>query len=178
MKDRSAPSPTVIARDRESNMRTKCFHQAHDGEQGFGKVCSERRFGRINRYQTTLGRLAALQPHVTYVMVTDRHFLGGGSDRSCCRMLERTVFRGSGLGSRRQWTLFWTKLVVASSSKLHVCTRRTGPNRRIACSGRSLLNNDKNDEASGCAVVSVARDNSKMSVMTDASQQLFITMFN
>ena len=43
-----------------------------------------------------------------YVMVSDRHFFGGGSDRSCCRMLERgmvgpSIFRRSGLNSGRQY---------------------------------------------------------------------------
>ena len=53
-----------------------------------------------------------------------------------------------------------------------------GPGRIAELHVQAGAYNDEIDEASGHAVVLVARDNSKMSVMTEASQKLFITMFN
>jgi hypothetical protein len=50
-----------------------------------------------------LAGTAGLRLSNYYVMVIDRHFLGGGSDRSCYRMLERgMVGPAVGLSSRRQ----------------------------------------------------------------------------
>jgi hypothetical protein len=61
-------------------------------------------------------QVVALQLPIYYVMATNRHFHGGGSDRSYCRMLERgivgpSILSGSGLSSRRQRAFFAGKVV-------------------------------------------------------------------